>query len=459
MKEEIRSKHQEDRRQLLHAGVALAALCGNTGRITTAAAQSLTGSVTFDDTSVIPLLPDPSQSGIDHVVVVAMENRSFDHYLGWAPGANGRQAGLSFPDAFGNIRQTFPLAADPAYGHQGCGHADPDHSYVGGRTQLDGGRCDGWLLTPDTNQTDGDLLPIGYYTQNDLPFFAGCAQNWTICDNYMPGILSETYPNRFYLLSGETDRLVNDTTISQLPSVFDRFNAKGIPSKYYYSDIPFTALYGARLLGNSFPYASFLADATAGTLPALSFVDPRFAGESQGVSGDDHPVSDIRNGQAFLNEVYDAVRSGPAWPSTLLVLVYDEWGGFFDHVPPIVRPVSYNERALDNDGHLGFRVPLVLIGPRVKRNHVSSWQFDPSSLHSFLMWRFGIDPLGVRSTDKSTHSLAYALDFKNAPNLYAPAFSVPVGPFGGACSVAGTTSGSSLEALAPLAQQYGFQVP
>ncbi|MBK4737270.1 alkaline phosphatase family protein [Noviherbaspirillum pedocola] len=456
MKKTNEPRSREIRRQLLRAGVALAATSA-AGHAVIAGAQSLSLEPTIDDVTMIPLLPEPSQSGIDHVVVVTMENRSFDHYLGWVPGANGRQAGLSYPDAFGNLRQTFPLASDPAYGYQGCGHADPDHSFVGGRTQFNGGRCDGWLLTPDTNKTNGDLLPVGYYTPNDLPFFAACAQNWTICDNYMPGILSETYPNRFYLLSGETDRLVNDSTISQLPSIFDRFNAKGIPARYYYSDIPFTALYGTRMLANSFPFTNFLADAAAGNLPALSFIDPRFAGEGQGTSGDDHPVSDIRNGQAFLNRVYDAVRTGPAWETTLLIILYDEWGGFFDHVPPIVRPVSYNEQALGNDGRLGFRVPLVLLGPRVKRRNVSSRQFDPSSLHSFLMWRFGIEPLGVRSTDKKTNNIAYALDFKNPPNLAAPAFNVPPGPFGGPCSASGTGN-PSLEALAPLAQSLGFKL-
>lgn len=458
-------QHLPGRRQVLRAGLGLAA-SGLAGRALLASAQTasaslnLSAQITFDDTSITPLLPDPSQSGIDHVVIVTMENRSFDHFLGWVPGANGRQAGLSYLDARGNPRATFPLAADPSYGYQGCGHADPDHSYAGARLQFNNGRCDGWLLPPDTAKTDGDLFPIGYYTEADVPFFSGCAQNWTICDNYMPGIMAETYPNRFYLLSGETDRLVNDGTISQLPSIFDRFNAKGIPSKYYYSDIPFTALFGARLLANSAPYPAFLADARAGTLPALSYIDPAFAGESQGISRDDHPVSDIRNGQAFLNEIYDALRTSPNWGSTLLVVVYDEWGGFYDHVPPIVRPISYNEKALGNDGHLGFRVPFALIGPRVKRRHISSRQFDPSSLHSFLMWRFGLAPLGVRSTDKATNSIAAVLDFKNPPNLTAPRFNVPVGPFGGACGAPtlAVPSITPIENIAPLAQQLGFKV-
>lgn len=447
------------RRRLLQAGIAMAAstalsaCTGNGGGSGAAAATGLHGKAALP-----PALPDPATSGIDHVVMVVMENRSFDHYLGWVPGANGKQAGLTFTDAFGKQRTTFPLASTAGYGYQACGKADPDHSYDGGRVQFNGGKMDGWLLTPDTNKTDGDLFPIGYYTDADLPFFAGCASNWTICDSYHCGILAETYPNRFYLMSGETDRLVNDSTISQLPTIFDRFIAKGIPANYYYSDVPFTALYGTRLIGNSQPFATFLAEAAAGTFPAFSLIDPRFIGESQGTSADDHPVSDIRNGQSFLNQIYDAVRTSPAWGKTLLIVTYEEWGGFFDHVAPFKRPVSYAESALGNDGLLGCRVPMVLIGPRARRGNVSSLAFDPSSIHKFLAWRFGLDPLGVRCSLSDTNNLAYALDFTDLPNLAAPAFNVPVGPFGGACQGTVTSGVPGLEQLSTLATSLGFPI-
>src|SRR5439155_7309669 len=88
-----------------------------------------------------PLLPAPQRSGLDHFVLVTMENRSFDHFLGWLPGADGRQEGLAYTDASGASHPTFPLAPD----YQGCSHPDPDHSYLGGRVEYDGGACDGWL--------------------------------------------------------------------------------------------------------------------------------------------------------------------------------------------------------------------------------------------------------------------------------------------------------------------------
>src|SRR5438477_12119209 len=106
-------------------------------------------------------LPDPAASGIEHVVAVMMENRSFDHLLGWLPGADGRQAGLTYSDRAGVAHQTHPLAPD----YQGCAHPDPDHSYEGGRVEYDGGACDGWLRA-GTN----DDYSIGYYAKADLAF-------------------------------------------------------------------------------------------------------------------------------------------------------------------------------------------------------------------------------------------------------------------------------------------------
>src|SRR5205085_12413953 len=106
-------------------------------------------------------LPKPNKSGIDHIVLVTMENRSFDHFLGWLPGANGMQAGLSYTDTAGNSYPTYALTD-----YQGCGHADPDHSYTGGRIQYDNCKCEGFMRTGPA----GDTFPIGYYMQSDLAF-------------------------------------------------------------------------------------------------------------------------------------------------------------------------------------------------------------------------------------------------------------------------------------------------
>ena len=111
------------------------------------------------------VLPKPNKSGIEHIVVLMMENRSFDHFLGWLPGAEGKQAGLSYPDAAGVLHPTYALTSLVPPDYQGCGHPDPDHSYDGARVEYDGGACDGWLRAGSN-----DVYSIGYYTQADLSF-------------------------------------------------------------------------------------------------------------------------------------------------------------------------------------------------------------------------------------------------------------------------------------------------
>lgn len=376
-------------------------------------------------------LPNPEDTGIDHVVVLMMENRSFDHYFGWLPGADGRQAGLKFRDANGNLRDTFDLAARGDF--QGCGLGDPNHGYNGGRIHLNGGAMDGWLLTgPTSDNPDTDDFPIGYYTANDLPFFAGCAENWTICDRYFSGILAQTYPNRVYMHAGQTDRLSNtlpyaEADPSALVNIFDRLSAAGIEGRYYFHDLPFAGLWGARALQYSSPIEEFRARALTGTLPAVSYVDPVFLAEAPyGVSADDHPQADIRDGQAFMADIYETLRSSPNWDRTLFIINYDEWGGFFDHVVPPVGPITEAEAALGSDGRLGFRVPCVLIGPRAKRGHVAHEQLDPNSILNFITWRWDLEPLGV-PRDTWSLNLAHALDFSGEPNTEAPAIPGPDG--------------------------------
>jgi phospholipase C len=168
------------------------------------------------------------------------------------------------------------------------------------------------------------------------------ALNYTTCDRYHCGIMAETYPNRFFTHSGQTDRLHNSFTQSVLPTIWDRLNHSGGPTaRYYFSDVPFLALWGEKYLPISAPYASFLADAALGTLPNVSYIDPRFEDEGSGTSGDDHPHADIRMGDSFLADVFHALATGPNWSRTVLIVTYDEWGGFYDHVaPPRVTATS-----------------------------------------------------------------------------------------------------------------------
>src|SRR5919201_670656 len=189
-------------------------------------------------------LPDPDSSGLEHIVVVMMENRSFDHFLGWLPTADGRQDGLSYVDRNGVARSTHHLTD-----FQGCGLADPDHSYQGGRVEYDGGACDGWLRAGNN-----DVYAIGYYTRKDLAFLGRAAPRWTTCDRYFAAIMAETFPNRIYQHAAQTDRIDNGMTVSTLPTLWDRLADAGISGRYYFSDVPFLALWGDRYIPISRPF-------------------------------------------------------------------------------------------------------------------------------------------------------------------------------------------------------------
>jgi len=364
-------------------------------------------------------------SPIEHVVVVMMENRSFDHILGWLPNANGMQAGLSYQDSSGIMRQTFELAPD----YTGCSYLDPDHSYQGARTEYDGGEMDGFLKVQP-----GSLYPIGYYQEKDLPFRSALARNYVTCDHYFSSILAPTFPNRIFQHCGQTDRLDDSLTICTLPTIWDRLAAAGISHKYYFNNIPFVALWGMKYLNIAAPYAHFLADCAAGTLPAVSFVDPSFT-LLFNLAEDDHPHSDVRNGDAFMAKTFHAVSSSPNWPSTALIFNYDEWGGFFDHIVPprAIAPNNVDTDLVDGKALLGIRVPCIVASPWTQGNpaspSVNSTVFDHTSVLKLIESVFGVPPLAARESSADVGDLLEVFDFdrpsSTVPALPSPGFVIP----------------------------------
>jgi phospholipase C len=391
-------------------------------------------------------LPSPGQSGIDHIVVVMMENRSFDHYLGWLPGADGRQAGLTYTDANGVAHDTHHLTTP-----SGCGFNDPDHSYEGGRTEFNNGACDGWLRAGSN-----DELSIGYFQAADLGFYGRAAREWTVCDRYFAAMMAPTFPNRFFLHSATTDRTTTSVDqIATMPAIWDRLADKGVDGRYYYSDVPITALWGTKYLGISHQITEFYLAAATGTLPPVSYVDPGFLGEAiPGMAEDEHPLADIRLGQHFLGKVHDAIVTSPDWERTVLVVTYDEWGGFFDHVPPTVGP---DPNPALGAGLRGFRVPCVVISPRARRGHVAHGLYDHTSVLKMIEWRHDLQPLTVR--DAAANNLAEVLDFTNPPNLTAARYKISL-PITLGCLIPDHAhSGEDWPELKALAQQRGFKTP
>jgi hypothetical protein len=227
-----------------------------------------------------------------------MENRSFDHFLGWLPGADGRHD-LKFVSAVdGNTYPNYPLAPD----FQGCGYSDPDHSWEGWLVQHNDGKLNGFLQRPTTPANNpgvtlaaANTFPIGYYTNlnhdgthkalPDLPVIGALAEQYTTLDRYFCAFAGETFPNRFYQHAGQTDRDHNSEVPSALPTIWDQLspipNSNGIPTGgYYYRDSPFLALWASPAIapGATFKYQAFFhpfsdADASTAALSAgTSFI-------------------------------------------------------------------------------------------------------------------------------------------------------------------------------------------
>ncbi len=361
-------------------------------------------------------LPSPDASGIEHIVVVMMENRSFDHLLGWLPGADGRQAGLEYADRDGALHSTQALGAD----HTGCLHPDPDHSWEGGRAQYNDGTMDGFLRSGENDQ-----FAIGYYGEPERPGLAALARQYTTCDRYFCSFLGPTFPNRLFLHAAQTDRIDNRIALTRARPIWDRLAAAGVSARYYFSNVPFVALWGTRYLPISRAYPQFLADAAAGTLPAVSFVDPRFTLGDDGTGNDDHPHADIGAGDAFIARTFEAVARAPSWPHTVFVVTYDEWGGFFDHVTP-PRAAAANRADPDirfGQTLLGFRVPTIVASPftRGSPDHprIDSRVFDHTSILKLIEWRWRLQPLTRRDGGWSVRNLVRTLDFEH-PNADVP---------------------------------------
>jgi phospholipase C len=227
-----------------------------------------------------------------------------------------------------------------------------------------------------------------------------------------------------------------------------------VTGRYYFSDVPFLALCGTKYLPISHPFETFLSDAATGQLPQVSFIDPRFEDEGSGTSQDDHPHADIRAGEQFLNQVYAAITNSPNWSRTMLVINFDEWGGFYDHVAPGSAPDVSPDTALR-----GFRVPALVISPRAQRGVVAHNTYDHTSVLKAIQWRWGLGSLTPR--DAAARNIAEVLDFTTPAQTGAPPqFIVP--PFAAAACAPSPVSGpeeSEWTALRTKAVADGWSLP
>jgi phospholipase C len=391
-------------------------------------------------------LPAPKNLPIDTFVVLMMENRSFDHYLGWMPNADGRQAGLSYTDLDGTVHATHRLSPD----WQGCGHPDPDHSWDGGRAQMNGGAMDGFL------KTGNDEFAVGYYAEGDLGFIQDAAKAYTTFDHFHCSLMASTFPNREYMHAAQSYGLKGNELPPQAgydngfpfeTTIWHALGRKGVSHRYFYVDLPAAGLWGERGLAISSPVEDYYARCAAGTLPAVAFVDPFFGGvvgEGLGTSGDEHPHGDVRMGQAFMADVVHAFMESPQFERGALFVVYDEWGGFYDHVVPKRVPDIRSARDVDHDyGLLGFRIPALVVSPYARKGHVHHSTFGFESILKMIEYRFALRPLTRR--DAYATNIARAFDWQAKPRTQPANLPRPEHIVGQACATGGSTQARSKE--------------
>jgi phospholipase C len=411
------------------AGAAWLALGGCSSSSDKAKGGSPATSAPPRTTTTTPL-PDPKTAPFDTVVVLMLENRSFDQLLGWVPGANGKQPGLSYPGFHGGVVPTYSMGHD----FQACGDKDPEHGWEAMVKHFNGGKCDGFLKT----QTTGDHFPIGYYEQPQVPVLGALATNYTLFDNYHCSLMAATWPNRFYQLCAATD--IDDTGFFPAPdakppskldlAIFDRAHGAGLTSGYYNWSEPMTGLFQSRRYDAiTHPIAKFYADAEAGTLPNVTFVEPDYGtvAEFLGTSNDYHPHGNIQVGEGYVAQIYNALRKSPQWERMVFVVNFDENGGFYDHVvPPTVKDDNVNPNPGPHPDYkrLGFRVPCIAMGPFAPKKIETSGPYEHCSILKMIEWRWGLEPMSAR--DANAKNLADALDFgtRRAP-FVLPAFVPP----------------------------------
>ncbi len=379
---------------------------GDTGGDSTGGSTDGADGTTTDGPGPIEACAEPGElsaeellAGVDTIVVLMMENRSFDHYFG----AMSLEEGLpveglvgdeSNDDAMGNAIATFPS-------DYWVVEEDPPHGWNSSRVQWNDGANDGFVAAYLARGATDPNPVMGYHTRDQLPVLYALADNYVLCERWFSSVMGPTWPNRFYLHLATAGGQMENEVVADIPSVWDRLDDAGISNTYYHSTLAFTLTFGKatgiKLVGE------FFDDAEAGNLPAVSYIDPAFSFEPN-VGNDDHPPADIREGQAFIASVYNALAQSPHWDRCLLIITYDEHGGFYDHVSP---PSDATDE-LPEFRQLGFRVPSLVVGPHVRKGCVSSTQLDHVSVISTLTNKFGLAPLNDRVTE--TNDLTMAID-------------------------------------------------
>jgi phospholipase C len=311
---------------------------------------------------------------------------------------------------------------------------DPPHGWTSSHNAFAGGANSGFVIAHQQSHGDSRMThPMQYLTRSHVPVSWALADEYTICDRYFCSVMGPTWPNRMYWHSGSSGGVnTNDLPTGGFtwPSIYHRLDDAGVPWRYYYTTIPVLAIVDTLdKTGRLFLLQDLYRDAAKGTLPPVTYIDPGFN------LNDDHPPIHPIYGQMFLASIYAALASSPQWERTMLVITYDENGGFFDHVPP---PTTADPYAAQGFGQMGFRVPTLISGPYVKQG-VSSTVRDHCSVLAHIEGMFGLPTLNERTA--AANDLSDVIDVdrvaagKPRPPITLPAIELDESQLGADCTM------------------------
>jgi phospholipase C len=354
-------------------------------------------------------MPPPGLDKLKHIVVLMMENRSFDHLLGALKAEDGRIAGLngteSNTDTNGDAAPVKPQAA-----YQGQLDPDPNHHFAGVDLQIFDGN-----LAPNRAATMGGFVKsyfeqrrdvkhsrqiMFYFKPDKLPVITTLAREFALFNGWFSSIPGPTLCNRAFAHYGTSFGHVDMNIFypnTTFKSIYQRLKDANKSAKIYYFDTKSSTMEIVNLLQHQPEffgvYAQFIADCKAGTLPDYSFIEPNYSdhdgdGGLALLASDQHPDHDVREGERYIASVYNAIKGNPAlWESTALLITYDEHGGIYDHVPPpactpdgfVAQPDTTETGKQFLFDRLGVRVPAILVSPWVPKNTVVPGAYEPNA--------------------------------------------------------------------------------
>jgi phospholipase C len=366
-----------------------------------------------------------TKTPIQHLIVLMQENHTFDNYFGTYPGVDGLPADTSMP-----VDPNNPAAGTVQPWHIGNSTiTDLSHTAPTFRGQYNNGKMDGFVSYLNSINQKG-LLSMGYYNGEDIPYYWNLADEFVLFDRFFSSSADGSFPNHMYWVAGQSPQALRGQkladVLANVPTIFDRLQAAGVSWKFYVENYDPSITYrnqaaaGNRasqiiwvpllnydrfiddpvLTSHIVDLSQYYTDLEQGTLPSVAYIVPSGASE--------HPPQKPVTGERTVKNLIQELMRSTSWDSSAFLLLYDDWGGWYDHVTP---------PQVDNFGY-GFRVPALLISPYSKKGHVDHTQLDFTSILKFIEENWNVQPLASR--DAAASNFLGAFDFTQPPR--APEF-------------------------------------